>query len=94
MRTRQQVRRGANAVLVPMQCEADRPDLLRDPRFATNAARIQAAGIPGLRGFVGIDLVWHAERGPVVIVSRYGILDGVWNIVFVDWIAICSTLVS
>ena len=23
--------------------------------------------IPGLRGFIGIDLVWHAQRGPVVI---------------------------
>lgn len=23
--------------------------------------------IPGLRGFVGIDLVWHPQRGPVVI---------------------------
>jgi len=23
--------------------------------------------IPGLRGFVGIDLVWHATQGPVVI---------------------------
>ena len=23
--------------------------------------------IPGLRGFVGIDLVWHAQRGPVLI---------------------------
>jgi predicted ATP-grasp superfamily ATP-dependent carboligase len=26
-----------------------------------------ARALPGLRGFVGIDLVWHAERGPVVI---------------------------
>ena len=26
-----------------------------------------AAAIPGLQGFVGIDLVWHARRGPVVI---------------------------
>jgi len=26
-----------------------------------------ARALPGLRGFVGVDLVWHAERGPVVI---------------------------
>ncbi|MEM5382884.1 ATP-grasp domain-containing protein [Paraburkholderia phymatum] len=26
-----------------------------------------AAAVPGLRGFVGIDVVWHASRGPVVI---------------------------
>jgi len=30
------------------------------------AARV-ANAIPGLRGFVGIDLVWHPTRGPVVI---------------------------
>ena len=30
-------------------------------------ARRVAQAIPGLRGFVGIDLVWHAQRGPVVI---------------------------
>jgi predicted ATP-grasp superfamily ATP-dependent carboligase len=26
-----------------------------------------AQAMPGLRGFAGIDLVWHAQRGPVVI---------------------------
>jgi predicted ATP-grasp superfamily ATP-dependent carboligase len=30
------------------------------------AQRVVAA-LPGLRGFAGIDLVWHRERGPVVI---------------------------
>ena len=42
---------------------------LTDPRTAalgTVAARVHQA-IPGLRGFVGIDLVWHPQRGPVVI---------------------------
>jgi tyramine---L-glutamate ligase len=46
-------------------------DVLRpsDPRhraLATLGGRVVAA-IPGLRGFVGIDLNWHARRGPVVI---------------------------
>lgn len=26
-----------------------------------------AQALPGLRGFVGIDVVWHASRGPIVI---------------------------
>ncbi len=26
-----------------------------------------AQAIPGLRGFVGVDVVWHVQRGPVVI---------------------------
>ena len=30
-------------------------------------AQAVARAIPGLRGFAGIDLVWHAQRGPVVI---------------------------
>lgn len=30
-------------------------------------ARRVARAMPGLRGFVGIDLVWHPTRGPVVI---------------------------
>lgn len=30
-------------------------------------ARRVARAVPGLRGFVGIDLVWHPLRGPVVI---------------------------
>ena len=40
-----------------------------DPRTGAMAACAQAIvrEIAGLRGFVGIDLVWHAKRGPVVI---------------------------
>jgi predicted ATP-grasp superfamily ATP-dependent carboligase len=30
-------------------------------------ARRIAAALPGLAGFVGVDVVWHRERGPVVI---------------------------
>ncbi|MEP6873192.1 MAG: ATP-grasp domain-containing protein [Burkholderiales bacterium] len=26
-----------------------------------------ASAVPGLRGYVGVDLVWHAQRGPVLI---------------------------
>jgi predicted ATP-grasp superfamily ATP-dependent carboligase len=36
-------------------------------RAAATLARQVAAAIPGLHGFVGIDLVWHATQGPVVI---------------------------
>lgn len=41
----------------------------REPRrrsLASLGARV-AAALPGLRGFVGIDLVWHPARGPVLI---------------------------
>lgn len=40
-----------------------------DPRAAALAtlARDVAAALPGLRGFVGIDLVWHRTLGPVLI---------------------------
>ncbi len=30
-------------------------------------AELLAKAMPGLRGFVGIDLVWHEQKGPVVI---------------------------
>ncbi|MDM0103502.1 ATP-grasp domain-containing protein [Variovorax sp. J22R24] len=42
---------------------------LNDPRAAALgglAARVHQT-VQGLRGFVGIDLVWHERRGPVVI---------------------------
>jgi len=35
-------------------------------RLAALAART-AAALPGLRGFVGIDVVWHEQHGPVLI---------------------------
>lgn len=40
-----------------------------DPRHAALDALARRVGrsITGLRGFVGIDVVWHAQRGPVVI---------------------------
>jgi len=38
----------------------------RLPVLAELAAQVHAA-IPGLRGYVGIDLVWHAQSGPVAI---------------------------
>ena len=40
-----------------------------DPRASLISAMASqvARSIPGLRGFVGIDLVWHARCGPVVI---------------------------
>ena len=48
--------------------EIDR--LARDDARAT-ALRALAQGVaravPGLRGYVGVDLVWHPRRGPVVI---------------------------
>lgn len=43
-----------------------RQDDPRWPRLAALAHAVVAA-LPGLRGFVGIDLVWHPEVGPVVI---------------------------
>lgn len=40
-----------------------------DPRWRPLAALATqvAHAMPGLRGFVGIDLVWHGQHGPVVI---------------------------
>jgi predicted ATP-grasp superfamily ATP-dependent carboligase len=40
-----------------------------DPRLPTLRAWSQtlAGAFPGLRGYVGIDLVWHRQRGPVLI---------------------------
>lgn len=54
-----------------VQVDLPVPHVLRrdDPRWPRLDALAQAitACLPGLRGFVGIDLVWHAAAGPVVI---------------------------
>ncbi|MFC0400124.1 ATP-grasp domain-containing protein [Paraburkholderia rhizosphaerae] len=36
-------------------------------RMLETLALQTAAALPGLRGFVGIDMVWHPVRGPIVI---------------------------
>ena len=43
--------------------------LADDARIATlrEWARVLVQAVPGLRGYVGIDLVWHVQRGPVLI---------------------------
>ncbi|SIT38528.1 conserved hypothetical protein [Paraburkholderia ribeironis] len=46
----------------------DQIDRLSDDGRALDAlAQRVARALPGLRGFVGIDVVWHPQRGPVVI---------------------------
>jgi predicted ATP-grasp superfamily ATP-dependent carboligase len=47
----------------------DTIDARHDPRAARLHALAHgvAQALPGMRGFVGMDLVWHAQRGPVVI---------------------------
>lgn len=49
-----------------VQINALAPD---DARTATLRAwaQVLARAVPGLRGYVGVDLVWHAQRGPVLI---------------------------
>ena len=65
---RQQIEIGADGRLV-YRGVAVNTMVASSPRHAALARFAQqvAAAIPGLRGFVGIDLVWHAARGPVAI---------------------------
>lgn len=49
-----------------VQAAAIAPGSERGTRLAALAHEVSRA-LPGLRSFVGIDLVWHAQRGPVVI---------------------------
>ena len=46
--------------------DARQDAVARRPALAATAQAV-AAAVPGLSGFVGIDLVWHERRGPVVI---------------------------
>lgn len=66
---RQEVEVAADGGLACHGVQANALDPARDPRctrlhlLALDVAR----ALPGLFGLVGIDLVWHAEAGPVVI---------------------------
>ncbi len=66
---RQAIAIDADGRLEWLGVEPNALDMRSDPRAARLhvAALDVARALPGLRGFVGIDLVWHAERGPVVI---------------------------
>jgi tyramine---L-glutamate ligase len=65
---RQQIEVDASGTVhfLGVQAAAIALDGERGTRLAALAAEVSRA-LPGLRGFVGIDLVWHAQRGPVVI---------------------------
>lgn len=65
---RQHIRHGDGGALCYDGVEIDvmPPQDPRRPPLAALAARV-AAAMPGLRGFVGIDIVWPARGAPVVI---------------------------
>jgi tyramine---L-glutamate ligase len=65
---RQHLAVGADGLLAYRGVEVNvlPPAGARGMRLAALASRVGRA-MPGLRGFVGIDLVWHAQRGPVLI---------------------------
>lgn len=66
---RQQIHEAADGTLRFLGVE---PNAL-DARTNLRAVRLHlvaldvARALPGLRGFAGVDVVWHAEHGPVVI---------------------------
>lgn len=66
---RQHLRLDAAGRLHDLGVQSHAIDPLADPRAPRlhGAAFAVAQALPGLCGFVGIDLVWHAERGPVVV---------------------------
>lgn len=57
----------------PAVVEFDSVDVAQIPlaseqgRVLSDLAQRIVAALPGLRGYVGVDLVWHPQRGPVVI---------------------------
>ena len=66
---RQRIAIGADGSLVFQGVQINALDRQHDTRaVALHLAALDVArALPGLRGFVGIDVVWHATRGPVVI---------------------------
>lgn len=66
---RQRIVTEANGAVHYLGVDIAAVDLKSDARASRlhTVALDVARALPGLRGFVGVDLVWHPERGPVVI---------------------------
>lgn len=66
---RQQIDEASDGTLHFLGVEPNALDARTDPRAARLQRVALAVGraLPGLRGFAGVDVVWHADHGPVVI---------------------------
>ncbi len=61
--------RGVDVNVLPLAAARTAPSRRAEPKVAALRALATRVGraVTGLCGFVGVDLVWHPQRGPVVI---------------------------